>query len=92
MEELINIYSIHHRISSVANPHANACAELGVKQVKRMLRTNVGAYGTADTAKLSRAILHIRNSPDRDTRVLPAEALFGRKLKDFLPSPKRNLI
>ena len=67
VEELMNVYGIHHRISSVANPHANARAELGVKQVKRMLRTNVGAYGTVDTAKFTRAILQVRNTPDRDT-------------------------
>ena len=53
---------------------------------------NVGAYGTLDTAKLPRAILQLRNTPDRDTRLSPAEALYGRKLKDFLPIPKRNLI
>ena len=63
-----------------------------MKQVKIMLRMNMGEYGTVDTAKFSRAILQVRNTPDRDTRISPAEALFGRKLKDFLPSPKRNLI
>ena len=67
-------------------------AALEVKTVKRLLRTNVGAHGTVDTAIFNRAILQVRNTPDRDTRISPAEALFGRKLKDFLPSPKRNLI
>ena len=92
VEELMNAYGIYHKVSSVANPHANARAELGVKQMKRLLRRNVGAYGTVDTAKFSRAILQLRNTPERDTRLSPAEALFGRKLKDFLPTPKRNLI
>ena len=78
VKELMNAYGIYHRVSSVANPHANACAELGVKQLKRLLRTNVGAYGTVDTAKFSRAILQLRNTPDRHTRMSPAEALFGR--------------
>ena len=85
VEELMNAYGMYHRVSSVANPHANARAELGVKQMKRLLRMNVGAYGTLDTAKFSRAILQLRNTPDRDTRLSPAEALYGRKLKDFLP-------
>ena len=88
----MNAYGIYHRITSVANPHANARAELGVKTVKRLLRTNVGAYGTVDTARFTRAILQVRNTPDRDTRISPAEALFGRKLKDFLPCPKRTFI
>ena len=56
------------------------------------VKDNVGAYGTVDAAKFSRAILQLRNTPDRDRRISPAEAPFGRKLKDFLPSPKRNLI
>ena len=51
VEELMNAYGIYHRVSSVTNPHANALAELGVKQMKRLLRMNVGAYGTLDTAK-----------------------------------------
>jgi hypothetical protein len=38
-------YGIHHRISSVANPHTNARAELGVKTVKRMLMDIVPAKG-----------------------------------------------
>ena len=46
-------YGIHHRISSVGNPNANARAELGVKTVKRMLRDNVSANGTLDRAKIT---------------------------------------
>ena len=88
----MHAYGIYHRITSVANSHANARAELGVKTVKRLLRTNVGAYGTVDTARFTRAMLQLRNTPDRDTRLSPAEALFGRKLKDFLPVAKRELI
>ena len=34
VEDMMSAYDIHHRISSVANPHANARAELGVKTVK----------------------------------------------------------
>ena len=41
VEDMMAEYGIHHMISSVANPHANARAELGVKTVKRMLRDNV---------------------------------------------------
>ena len=45
-EDMMKDYGIHHRISLVANPHANARAELGVKTVKRLLRDNVSARGT----------------------------------------------
>ena len=85
-------YGIHHRISSVANPHPNARAELGVKTVKRMLRDNVSARGTLDRAAVSRALLQLRNTPDRDTKLSPAKALFGRELRDFLPRPGSALM
>ena len=80
-------YGIHHRISSVGNPHSNARTELGVKTVKRMLRDNVSARGTLDRAKISRALLQLRNTPDRDTKLSPAKAFHGRELRDFLPRP-----
>merc|ERR1711888_407531 len=38
VEELMNTYGIYHRITSVANPHANARAELGVKTVENKCR------------------------------------------------------
>ena len=80
-------YGIHHRISSVANQHANARAELGVKIVKRMMRDNMSARGTLDRARVSRALLQLRNTQDRDTKLSPAKALYGRELRDFLPRP-----
>ena len=38
VEDFVQAYGIHHRITSVANPHANCRAELAVRQVKRLLR------------------------------------------------------
>ena len=29
--------------------------------------------------------MQLRNTPDRDTKMSPAKALFGRELRDFLP-------
>ena len=85
-------YGIHHRISSMGNPHANSRAELGVKTIKRMLRDNVSANGSLDKAAISRALLQLRNTPDRDTKLSPAKALFGRELRDFLPRPGSALM
>ena len=65
---------------------------MAVKQVKRLLRDNVGQSGTLDTAKFSRALLTMRNTPDRDTRKSPAQVLFGRQLRDFLPTPQKRLV
>ena len=85
-------YGIHHRISSVANPHANARAELGVKTVKRMLMDIVSAKGILDRAVVSGALLQLRNNPDRDSKLSPAKALYGRELRDFLPRPGSALM
>ena len=34
----------------------------------------------------------LRNTPDRDTRVSPTKALYGRELIDFLPRPGSALM
>ena len=92
VQKFMKAYGIEHRISSVANPHSNCRAELAVKTVKRMLRENVGVSGKLDQAKVSRALMQLRNTPDRDTGLSPAVALMGRQLRDFLPVPKQNLM
>ena len=70
VEDMMEDYGIHHRISSVANPHTNARAELGVK---RMLMDIVSAKGILDRAVVSRALLQLRNTPDRDSKLSPAK-------------------
>ena len=85
VEQFLKDFGIRHRVSSVANPHANTRAELGVKTVKRLLKDNLTNTGTVDKRKLNRALLQYRNTPDRDTGFSPAMALFGRQLRDFMP-------
>ena len=63
-----------------------------LKSVKRMISENVGMSGKLDQAKMSRALLQLRNTPDRDTGLSPAVALLGRQLRDFLPSQKHALM
>ena len=92
VEKMMTAYGIQHRIISVGNPHTNSRAELGVMTVKRMLRDNVGADGSPDRAGISRALFQLCNTPDRDTKLFPANALFGRELRDFLPRPGTALI
>ena len=41
---------------------------------------------------MSRALLQLRNTPDRDTKLSPAKALYGRELRDFLPRPGSALM
>jgi hypothetical protein len=73
VEDMMEDYGIHHRISSVANPHKNARAELGVKTVKRMPMDIVSAKDILDRAVVSGALLQLRNSPDRDRKLSPAK-------------------
>ena len=91
-ENFLRQYGIEHRVSSVANPHANCRAELAVKSMKRLIRDNVTLDGNLDTVKFSRAILQYRNTKDRDTGKSPAEFLMGRQLRDFLPKTKAQLV
>ena len=47
-----------------------------------MLRSNVDASGSLDNDKFLSALLHLRNTPDSDCQVSPAEIIYGRQLRD----------
>ena len=84
-QDFLNAWGVRHRISSVANPHANCRAELAVKTVKRMLIINITATGSLDVDKFQRALLMYRNSVDPETKASPALILFGRPIRDAIP-------
>ena len=75
-------WNIRHRVSSAYHPQSNGRAEVAVKSAKRLLRSNVGPCGTLDNDKFLRAMLQLRNTPDSDCKISPAEIIFGRPLRD----------
>ena len=72
-------------MSSSYFPHSNSRAELGVKSGKRILMDNMSPDGKVNTDKFLRAMLQYRNTPQPDTRMSPAQIVYGRYLRDFIP-------
>ena len=83
----LQAWGVRHRITSVANPHANCRAELAVKTVKRMLADNINPSGCLDIDSFQRAMLMYRNTVDPETKASPALILFGRPIRDAIPIP-----
>ena len=83
--EFCATWGMRQRISFAYYPHSNTRAEVAVKTVKRMIRDNLGTDGGLDGVNFARSLLEYRNTPDRDTGRSPAQVLYGRQLRDFIP-------
>ena len=75
-------WNVRHRLSSAYFPQSNGRAEVAVKKCKRLLMDNIGPNGSLNNDNFLRAILAVRNTPDPDCKISPAEILFGRPLRD----------
>ena len=85
-KQFLDDWGIRHRLSSMGYPHSNCRAELAVKTIKRLITNNVGRNGTLDNDLFRRAMLQYKNTPDPDTKLSPAQIVFGRTLRDFTPT------
>ena len=74
-----------HRVSSAYHPHSNLRAETAVKSSKRIILDNTKSDGSPIVDKLIRAIMNHRNTPDSEYNLSPAQLVFGRPIRDFLP-------
>ena len=81
----MHTWGIKHRLSSAYNPQSNGRAEVTVKAMKRILRDNISSMGKLNTDAVTRAMLQLRNTPESDSRLSPAQILLGRTLRDSLP-------
>ena len=90
-EDFCKRWGIKQRISSSYYPRSNKRAEVAVKSCKRMVRDNLKPDGSLDGDKFARALLVHRNTPDPATGVSPAQIVFGKQLRDFLPTPLNKL-
>ena len=86
-QQFLSSWGVTHRLTSVANPHANCRAEIAVKTVKRMLMDNTSPGGSIDVDKFQRAMLVYRNSIDPESKASPALIVFGRPIRDAIPIP-----
>ena len=84
-KNFLKSWGVRHRISSVAFPHSNCRAEVGVKTVKRMIVGNTGPNGELDTDAFQCAMLTYRNTPDPGTGISPAMCIFGRPTRSTIP-------
>ena len=92
MEEFFDRYGVVHRVTTAYNPRSNKRAEVAVKSAKRMIRNNLSQTGSLNTDKMTRALLQHRNTPCAITGLSPAQIIFGRVLRDFLPLQPNKFI
>ena len=82
--DLLPLWGVKHRVSSVAFPQSNGRAGVAVKTAKRLLMSNTGPTGSLDHDRFLRDMLQLRNTPDPDCNLSPAQIIFGHPLRDTL--------
>lgn len=90
-QESLQAWDVKHRLSSSYYAHSNCRAELAVKTGKRLLRNNIGPDGSIDNDRFMRAIMQFCNTPMQDCRQSPAQIVYDRQLRDYLPAIHNKL-
>jgi len=85
-QQFLRTWGVRWRLSSAYYAQSNGRAELAVKTAKRILSDNTGPKGDLNTDRLARALMQYRNTPIQNLGVSPAQMLYGRTLRDHLPS------
>ena len=80
-QQFFTTWGVKHRVSSAYFPQSNGRAEVAVKAAKRLLMANVSPSGDLNDDSFLRALLQLRNTPDPDCDMSPAEIVFGHPLR-----------
>ena len=78
-------WGMSYRLSSVAFRYSNYQAEIRVETVKGMIIDHNGPKGVRNIDAFQQAILQYRNTPDRDTKLSPAQCVFSRPIRYLIP-------
>ncbi|KAK5928265.1 hypothetical protein CgunFtcFv8_013340 [Champsocephalus gunnari] len=76
-EDFLRLWHVKHCVSSVSFPQSNGWAEVVVKTAKRLLMSNTGQSGGLDQDRFLHAMLQLRNTPDPDCNLSPAQIIFS---------------
>ena len=88
LDRFLNHWGVDTTWTSSAHfAQSNGRAELAVKAAKRMIYDNVSPDGSLNTDRFVRALLQHRNTPLQGIDRSPAELLYGRPIRDHLPTP-----
>ena len=80
-QQFLKTWGVEHRVSSAYFPQSNDRAKVAVKAAKRLLIANVSPSSDSNNDLFLRALLQLRNTPDPDSDMSPAEIIFGHSLR-----------
>ena len=86
-QQFLKNWDVYHKKLSAGYAQSNGRAEAAVKTAKRILSDNIASDGSINNDNVAKAMLQYRNTPLPFLNLSPAQLLFHRELRDFLPRP-----